>query len=156
MSFHDDNMPFSVNVRQITQDFARANPGKDDGRSEIAANRGSVMVLQIHGNINRDTWPRLVEKADELLNLGRINLVFDLHQVEDITSSGLIALQTIAKRAVRRGGRAVVCRPTRQVRRIFEVMADFENDTFPDEESAVQTIERGASKQSQVHLCPEN
>jgi anti-anti-sigma regulatory factor len=105
-------MPFSVTVRRISQEFGRANPGKDDGRSEIATHRGSVMVLQTHGNINRDIWPRLVEKASELLNQGIVNLVFDLHQVEDITRGGLIALQTIAERAARRGGKAVVCRPT--------------------------------------------
>jgi anti-anti-sigma factor len=111
---------------------------------EISISFGPVTILSIKEDINGNTFPELVEQAEKVLNKGYVNLVLDLHGVNDINSSGLVALQIIVGRSIARGGNVVLCRVTRCVARILEI-AGFTHwlTIFPDMPVAQASFAQG-------------
>ena len=66
---------------------------------EISTVVGSVTVLAVKGYIDSNTFRMVVDEAETLVNQGYVKLVLDLHEVDYISSAGLVALQTIVGRA---------------------------------------------------------
>ena len=63
-----------------------------------------VAVLEPRGRIDTHTYRHVTEWADRVVDSGCVCVVMDLSQVEYISSSGALALQTIAARLVQEGG----------------------------------------------------
>jgi anti-anti-sigma factor len=59
--------------------------------------RVPVTVVGIQGKLDGSNYKELIEKAQELVEGGVRNIVFDLGETEFISSAGLVALHTIAK-----------------------------------------------------------
>lgn len=88
---------------------------------EIKTTTGPITVLEITGDIDAATFPRLVDEADNLLNAGHVKLVIDLHGVDYVSSGGLVALQTVFSRASIRKGKMVLCRVNRHVAQVLAI-----------------------------------
>jgi anti-sigma B factor antagonist len=100
---------------------------------QITTTLGPVTVLSVSGAIDSATFFDLVKEADETLNAGHANLVLDLGGVDFISSGGLMALQTIAVRAVSHDGKMVLCSVGKQVSEALSTVGfDRKIDIFPD------------------------
>ncbi len=128
-------------ARQISQESWVATFLHADGKLQITIIPGPVEVLAVKGNINFNSWPHLVMIAAMELDEGHSNLVFDLDGVKDITSGGLIALETVAQRAARCGGKVVLCRVGCQVAKILELSRDTQLEIFPGRAAAMDAYD---------------
>jgi anti-sigma B factor antagonist len=62
------------------------------------------VVVEPSGRIDSATSPQLAEVLDELIGAGECNLVFDMSNVDFISSAGLRVLIDTQKRCRNRGG----------------------------------------------------
>ena len=100
---------------------------------QITTTLGPVTVLAISGSIDSATFFDLVKEADETLSTGHARLVLDLSAVDFVSSGGLMALQTIAVRAISHDGKMVLCSVSPQVSEILSTVGlDKKLDIFPD------------------------
>jgi len=105
---------------------------------EVTTTLGKVTTLSVTGYIDAETFPQLISEAGKVLEAGRANLVLDLSGVDYISSSGLIALQTISGRAATQGGKAVVCYVGKQVAQVLKISGFVQRLTIlADVEAAV-------------------
>ncbi len=88
---------------------------------ELSTVVGPVTVLGIKGDIDSSTFRSVVDEAEALIKQGHSKLVLDLHEVNYISSAGLVALQTIIGRASNAGGKAVVAGATGRVAQVLQV-----------------------------------
>jgi len=58
--------------------------------------RVPVTVLQPHGDLDASTYKDLIEKAREIIAAGAHDILLDLSDVPYMSSSGVVALQSIA------------------------------------------------------------
>ncbi len=104
---------------------------------EITESIGPVSILSVKGNLDSNTFIQLMDRADAVLSKGHANLILDLHEVNYLSSGGLVALQTITGRAVGAGGKAVLCSLTPRVSQVIEATGLTKVLTsFPDLASA--------------------
>jgi len=62
-----------------------------------AQGRVPVTVLQLHGDLDANTYQELIATAQKEWNGGARNMVLDLGDVHYLSSSGLVAIHTIAR-----------------------------------------------------------
>jgi anti-anti-sigma factor len=125
------------------QPTTRAGRGFQDYREggceamQITTTLGPVTVLSIYGAIDSATYFDLVKECDALLAAGHNRLVLDLSDVDFVSSGGLVALQTVAVRAVSHDGKMVLCGVGPEVSKILAT-AGFDKllDIFPDDAAA--------------------
>lgn len=89
-----------------------------------------VSVLTVEGDLDIETFPRLLRQAEACFDQGNFNLMIDLKQAGSISNGGLIALQTIAARSKSLGGKTVFSGATakteqRTKRAGFNLIPDF-------------------------------
>jgi anti-anti-sigma factor len=100
---------------------------------QITTTLGPVTVLSISGSIDSATFFELIQEADATLGSGHAKLVIDLGNVDFVSSGGLVALQTIAVRAVSHEGKMVLCCVSEQVMKILSTTGlEKRLDIFPD------------------------
>lgn len=80
-----------------------------------------VYVLEVGGELDLYTAPRLSSQVGELIALGAAGLVVDLTETTFIDSTALHVFLDAKKRIRAEGGDLAVVCPNPQVRRIFEV-----------------------------------
>src|SRR5574341_1746125 len=114
--------------------FTTAGAARPQGqyRMEIKTAFGRVKILRVQKSVEVDAWLRLVDEVDEVLEDGYKSLVLDMRRVKDISTGGMIVLQTVCARAASRGGKAVLSSVTKRVTRILEVMGLEQVEIFPD------------------------
>ena len=56
----------------------------------------SITILRLEGNLDGSSYQEVVSKAHELYNNGMRNLVLDMSGIPFMSSSGILALHTIA------------------------------------------------------------
>jgi anti-sigma B factor antagonist len=78
-------------------------------------------VLSLHGDIDLNTAPQLLEEATRLIDAGCHTLVLDLAGVGFCDSSGLSALVRLRNRLEPVGGRISLAAPTPIVQRVLEI-----------------------------------
>jgi len=101
-------------------------------------NRHTPPVLCLHGDIDLNTAPQLIEEAGRLIDAGSRLLVLDLSGVGFCDSSGLSALVRLRNRLHPVGGRVNLVGPTPIVQRVLEVSGLTEIfGTFPSVEAAL-------------------
>jgi anti-anti-sigma regulatory factor len=62
-----------------------------------AQGRVPVAVLTVHGDLDASNYQELIAKARETVGAGTRDILVDLHSTTFISSSGLVALHSIAK-----------------------------------------------------------
>jgi anti-sigma B factor antagonist len=78
-------------------------------------------VLEVDGELDLYTAPRLSSQVGEIIALGATSLVVDLTETTFVDSTALHILLDAKKRIRAEGGDLVVVCPSPHVRRIFEV-----------------------------------
>jgi anti-sigma B factor antagonist len=109
---------------------------------QVTATFGPVTLLSVQGNVDSSTFRELVEKAEQVIKQGYPKLVLDLHEVNYVSSAGLMALQTIAGAANDNGGKMVVSGLNKQVQHVME-LAGFDKilSIFSDAAAAQASFE---------------
>ncbi|HUG14652.1 MAG TPA: STAS domain-containing protein [Thermomicrobiales bacterium] len=102
-----------------------------------ADHRGAP-VVDLHGNVNRDSEPALTRAYDEAMSGGAETLLLNFDDVHYINSTGIAVIVGLVARARREGRAIAVCGLTEHYRTIFEItrLIDFMR-VYPDEESAL-------------------
>jgi len=88
---------------------------------ETSTPREGVAVIQLGGEVDVYTSPRLKQEMVDLLNRGLVNLVVDLNAVEYLDSTGLGVLIGGLKRAREREGDLRLICDNMRILRIFEI-----------------------------------
>ena len=104
---------------------------------------GDALVLSIEGRVDQQGTPKL----NAPFNAGNIYLVFDMHGVDYIASSGISALLSIARRTREKGGDLVLARLQIQIATVVKSMRlDKVFDVYNDVESAAAAVVEGPTK----------
>ena len=90
-------------------------------RVETRSPREGVAVIELGGEVDVYTSPRLKQEMVDLLNRGMVNLVVDLNGVEYLDSTGLGVLIGGLKRAREREGDLRLICDNMRILRIFEI-----------------------------------
>jgi anti-sigma B factor antagonist len=88
---------------------------------ETRSPREGVAVIELGGEVDVYTSPRLKQEMVDLLNRGLVNLVVDLNGVEYLDSTGLGVLIGGLKRAREREGDLRLICDNMRILRIFEI-----------------------------------
>ncbi|MEN8148602.1 MAG: STAS domain-containing protein [Planctomycetota bacterium] len=78
--------------------------------------------LELHGRLDSNTTPQLDEVLDGVLDGTRKNVVYDLSDLEYISSAGLRAIFRTKRELDRVNGGTAVVNPQAPVRRVFEIV----------------------------------
>jgi anti-sigma B factor antagonist len=81
----------------------------------------TAYVLEVDGELDLYTAPRLSSQLGELIARGATHLIVDLTETTFIDSTALHVLLDARKRVRAEGGEVVVVCPSPHVRRVFEV-----------------------------------
>lgn len=92
--------------------------------SSIEALSDGTAILVLSGEIDLATAPKMVARFQELADKGLTNVVIDAREVRFIDSTGLHGLVE-GKRLIYEKGSTIILVPSRQVRRVLEII-------FPD------------------------
>ncbi len=82
---------------------------------------GPVTILSVQGDVDGHNFRDLIANGEQVVNQGHARLIVDLHQVNFMSSSGLLALQSIAAKAMDKGGKMVLVGLNANVERIIEL-----------------------------------
>jgi len=88
---------------------------------EIEELEGQVAVARVSGRLDTLTAPDFSAQALAAIDAGHTRLVFDLSQVEYVSSAGLKAFLAAAKHADAQGGAVALCALQEPVERVFRV-----------------------------------
>jgi anti-anti-sigma factor len=89
---------------------------------EILEHRaGTILILELVGQLDRKTSAELQQKVGELIDQGTRNLVVDLVRTEHIGGAGLRVLLMLTKKLESINGNFLLCSVTDEVRHAFEV-----------------------------------
>jgi len=83
--------------------------------------QGGIVTLAIKGRMDADTAPEAEKAVKEALEGDTNRLLFDLGELEYLSSAGLRVLLSAAKELKRREGKIVLCSLNQFVKEIFEV-----------------------------------
>ena len=80
-----------------------------------------IVLLEVEGEVDAHTAPRLDKALNDLLAQGHSRLVLDASQMEYISSAGLRVLLFAQREARQLGGEVRLFGLNAQVRRVFEI-----------------------------------
>ena len=95
------------------------------------------VVLEVGGEVDVYTAPRLRERLVEVIEGGSRQVVVDLGRVDFLDSTGLRCLVTADERARESGRRVVIVRGPEPVQRVFTITRLEERLEMVDDASAV-------------------
>jgi len=81
-----------------------------------------VTIVTLHGDLDARTVPDARERLDELIKALRIRVVFNLSEMEVVTSTAIAFLVDAAKRLRRLGGDAVLSEAPRLLQRTLTAL----------------------------------
>jgi len=80
-----------------------------------------IMLLEVEGEVNAHTAPRLKETLSDWLAQGHSRVVLNASHIEHMSSAGLRVLLYAQREARQRGGEVRLLGPNTQVRRVIEL-----------------------------------
>jgi stage II sporulation protein AA (anti-sigma F factor antagonist) len=101
--------------------------------------KGSVLILSLSGRVEMLTSPQLKETIISHINLNEHQILFDLSELEYISSSGLGVLLHAAKMLQVKNGRVVLCALKAHIEEVFKICG-FDN-VFPIFDSREQALQ---------------
>ncbi len=102
-----------------------------------------VTVLTVQGDLDIETFPRLLRQAEACFDQGYLNLLIDLRQADLISNAGLTALQTIAVRSEFLGGKTVFSGATVNTARLMKMTGSAGFNLIPDMAAAQASFAQG-------------
>lgn len=88
----------------------------------VTEDRSFLKTLHLEGRLDSETAPELDGELDKLLNSSANVLVFDLTELQYISSAGLRSIFRTQKAMAGRSGKAVVVNPRPQVKKVFDIV----------------------------------
>ena len=82
---------------------------------------GQLDVITLEGRLDASSAPKLREKLDKILDVGRVHLIFDLKGVDFVDSSGLSVFVNALQGARRAGGEVSIAGPTSEVQSVLQL-----------------------------------
>ncbi len=79
-------------------------------------------VIKMTGRVDTYSAPKLQEAMDELINDGHYNIVFDMSDVDFLSSKGLWVLTETQKKTKKHSGRLVLANTNEKIRGSFELV----------------------------------
>ncbi len=79
-------------------------------------------VVKMVGRVDTYTAPKLQKILDGLISKGRYNVIFDMGQVNFLSSKGLWVLTETHKTCKKNGGRLVLSQTDEKIRSSFELV----------------------------------
>lgn len=80
---------------------------------------GKVTVFQLKTDLSAERVKSFVKKVNALLTEGRIYLVLDLHEVEEVSLLGMVAISSLFNKCRQAGGSLKIAGLTPTVRKAF-------------------------------------
>jgi anti-anti-sigma factor len=91
---------------------------------EVQPDAGST-VVRLRGELDLCSSPEAAAALTEVVEAGERHVVLDLRQLAFLDVSGLHVLEAVADRLSAAGGRLVLRAPTRPVRRLLDLRANW-------------------------------
>ena len=103
--------------------------------------KGDITVVVPHGSLDIDTRQLFKDVLIGLIDCGETAVLVDLSAIEFMTSTGLSALLSAAKRMEEEGGKFAVCSLTENVKFVFD-LSNFGSifDIYPSTDSALEKM----------------
>lgn len=101
---------------------------------------GDIIIITVKGNLDASTHEHLENRVGSLLKSGAIYLLFDMRNLEYISSAGLRVFAKSLKTADSKGGKIVLSSMSDQVKKVFDLsgFAPFFSITGTQEEGLAQ------------------
>jgi anti-anti-sigma factor len=113
---------YSIFLAKAQDLFNLFIPNLEDRKMEINQKEESgIVTISIKGRMDADTAPEAEKTVNSILKGDSNRLLFDLEQLEYLSSAGLRVLLSAAKELKRREGKIVLCSLNEFVKEIFEV-----------------------------------
>jgi len=95
-------------------------------------------VVKMTGRVDTYTAPKLQETMDAIVESGKHNIVFDMSEVDFLSSKGLWVLTETQKKCKKQRGKLVLVNTDEKIRKSFDLvgMGDY-FDVFDDLTAAV-------------------
>ena len=101
----------------------------------------AVEVFYLKGELDSSTYKTVEAKAEEVINAGTTNIVFDLHGVSYMGSAGLRALSSVSNSLKDKGGAMKLVNPSEAAAKIMKTLGfDSYFDICDDVQSAVDSL----------------
>lgn len=102
---------------------------------------GHTLVMTPEGRLDAQSAQSLQEQILRRIEDGEKSILLDFSKIDYISSAGLRALLTAAKRLRESGGRLAICFLKDKVREVFQVSGfDTVVEIYPDKETALQKL----------------
>src|SRR5690606_37658174 len=85
----------------------------------VTKTEGSVTIFHLKDNLTPKKVKAFVQKSQDLIDSGRVNLILDLGSVHEICLMGLVSISSIFNKCRNAGGALKICSLTPEVRRAF-------------------------------------
>jgi len=79
-------------------------------------------VIRMAGRVDTYTAPKLQETMDELIDDGHFNIIFDMSEVDFLSSKGLWVLTETQKKTKKNKGKLVLAHTNDKIRGSFELV----------------------------------
>jgi anti-sigma B factor antagonist len=97
-----------------------------------------VSVITVNGRVDSSTADRFEAAVTDELKAGQRNIVFDLSEVDFLSSAGLRILVMSRKEAQKGGGVVRLAQPSTRVKETLEIAGlDVLFETYPSREEAI-------------------
>lgn len=112
-----------------------------DIRVNVRPQDGNATIVDLAGEIDVYTSPKVKDALGELIDAGRYHLVIDLEKVRYIDSTGLGVLIGALKRVREHGGSIGIVCTNPQIKKIFEITGLVKIFAiFGDEPAAIKAL----------------
>ena len=88
----------------------------------VTESRPYSRTVALHGRLHNDTVAVLDEELNKIINSTATVVVFDLSELEYISSIGLRAIFRTQKAMAAKSGKAIVANPQPQVKKVFDIV----------------------------------
>ncbi|MBV8246710.1 MAG: STAS domain-containing protein [Candidatus Eremiobacteraeota bacterium] len=112
-----------------------------DIKVNVHEGKGDAYVVELNGEIDVYTSPKVKDATSELIDQGHYNLVINLEKVRYIDSTGLGVLIGSLKRVREHGGSVNLVCNNPQIKKIFDITGLVKIfGIYDDEESAMKAL----------------
>ena len=112
-----------------------------DIKVNVRESEGDAYVVDLSGEIDVYTSPKVKDATTELIDQGHYNLVINLEKVRYIDSTGLGVLIGSLKRVREHGGAVTLVCTNPQIKKIFDITGLVKIfGIFDDEQSAMKAL----------------
>jgi len=84
-------------------------------------NEGDIMVVEIAGKLNTGASPEAEAYVNDLIDEGATKILFNLEDLDFISSTGLRVILATGKKLTKLGGKLVLCSPNHTVSDVFKM-----------------------------------